>query len=93
MASVGAANPLCRPYKQSFLGAAHPPCAPKNALIFRGGWGGEPPLKMISQFIRKIHLFQMEMQNTSKQRAIFTISMYCHVELEKNKKNTVLKTL
>ena len=71
-----------------FRGGSPPP-APKNALIFRGGWGGQPPLQMISQFIQKIHLFQMGMQNTSKERVIFTISMYCHVELYKNMKNTI----
>ena len=34
-----------------------------RTYFFRGGWGGEPPLQMIFQFIQKIHLFQMEMQN------------------------------
>jgi len=53
------------------------------------GWGGEPTLQISFQIIPEIHLFQMGMQNTSKQRAIFTISMYCQLELEKNMKNTI----
>ena len=63
--------------------------APKNEGIFRGGWGGEPPLQTIFQIIPKNYLFQMGMQNTSKQRAIFSISIYCHVELLKNMKNII----
>ena len=51
--------------------------------------GVSRPLQIIFQIILKIHLFQMGMQNTSKQRAIFTISMHYHVELEKNMKNTI----
>ena len=38
--------------------------------------GGESPLQLIFQIISKIRLFQMWMQNTLKQRAIF---YYKHV--------------
>ena len=64
MAFVGAAHPLSRPWKwvrflrageggeppqMIFLGAAHPP---ENTLIFRSGWGGKPPIKIIFQIIK-----------------------------------------
>ena len=103
MEFVETAHPLSRPWKYvQFVGAVggspknricrggsrhHPPL--QTARIFRGGWGGEPPLQIIFQIIPEICLFQMGMQNTSKQCEIFTISMYYHVELEKNMKNTI----
>ena len=63
------------PLKMAFVGAAHPPQPPLKIGAFSGAAGGASPLKIVFKILPKIHLIQIELQNTSKECKIFTISM------------------